>query len=180
MADRADPSGTVRPVTDTHLLRIGGDSREEVLRRLETGHVQLNELARTFLSLAPIDRTAPRTVQVTVRTVAALGLAQGATLPQVLRAARAVGLGPCPAEVGPALRLLLREQPDAPDRVMSQGRAPSGSLTVASDPLGEDDALPRGLYLRTVEGVDWLRGYRCDDEHLWSPEDAFVLQVLQA
>jgi hypothetical protein len=45
---------------------------------------------------------------------------------------------------------------------------------VASSPLDDADETPRGFYLRRVEGVPWLRGYRSGPGHVWSPEDLFV------
>jgi len=45
---------------------------------------------------------------------------------------------------------------------------------VASAPLAQDDETPKGFYLRRIEGVLWLRGYRSWPGHIWSPQDMFV------
>ena len=45
---------------------------------------------------------------------------------------------------------------------------------MVSVPLDEGYETPRGFYLRRIDGVLWLRGYRADAAHLWSPEDVFV------
>lgn len=85
----------------------------------------------------------------------------------------------CPPATGPYLRLAVTSQSQAPDSVLSAGRAPSGALHVLSAPLSEDHEYPKGFYLRVVDGVSWLRGYRCDDEYRLPPEAAMVLRVPQ-
>jgi hypothetical protein len=40
--------------------------------------------------------------------------------------------------------------------------------------LAQDESIPKGFYLRRIEGILWLRGYRSGPEHLYSPEDRFV------
>lgn len=82
----------------------------------------------------------------------------------------------CPAVTGPYLRLAMLDQVSAPDSVMSAGRAPTGSLTIAAEPLNEDQDYPKGFYLRTVDGIPWLRGYLCDDLHEFAQEDTFVFR----
>ena len=69
------------------------------------------------------------------------------------------------------------DQQTAPDSIMSKGRAPSGSITVASIPLREDDEYPKGFYLRVVDGVPWLRGYRCTEQHNWSADDWLLFRL---
>lgn len=106
-----------------------------------------------------------------------LGLSGGGTLAQIEAAAHRAGLAVCPPATGPYLRLLLTSQEAAPDSILSAGRPPSGALTVLSEPFnGGDPELPRGFYLRVVDGVSWLRGYRCDDDYVYSVGDEFVLR----
>lgn len=57
----------------------------------------------------------------------------------------------------------------------SAGRAPSGALHIASEPLSDDEAYPKGFYLRVVDGETWLRGFRCDDTYEWGPEQLLAL-----
>ena len=98
-------------------------------------------------------------MQIVERTVGGLGFPDGATLSQLFEAAAEHGLRPCPPATGPHLRLSTLGQEAAPDSIMSNGRAPSGSVTIASTPLRDDDEYPKGFYLRVVDGVPWLRGY---------------------
>lgn len=82
----------------------------------------------------------------------------------------------CPNITGPYLRLAMAGQKSSPDSVMSNGSAPSGSITVASASFDDDDVLPKGFYLRAVNGALWLRGYRATEGHIWSPDDCFAFR----
>ncbi|WP_051427295.1 hypothetical protein [Arthrobacter sp. H20] len=137
----------------------------------------MNVHAETLLKHDVFDDQAPRPVVITERTVAELGLPSGATLTQIFEVAQQQGLSLCPADTGPYLRMALNEQQASRDSVMSSGRAPEGGLTVAAEVLDEDPEYPKGFYLRVVKGRAWLRGYQCDDEHKWSPDDRFIFQL---
>lgn len=80
-------------------------------------------------------------------------------------------------DTAPYLRIILDEQVESYDSVMSSGTAPDGSLTVAAEALNKDHEYPKGFYLRVIDGQAWLRAYRCDDEHMWSPDDRFIFQL---
>lgn len=155
-------------------LQVGGSTRAALLQALRANDVSLNAHAETLLDHAVFDDDVSREITVIERTVGDLGLTHGATLPQIFAAARERGLELCPATTGPYLRLAMAVQESAPDSVMSAGRAPSGAVTIASAPLSDDVDYPKGFYLRVVDDRQWLRGYRCDDEHLWSPDDCFA------
>ncbi len=77
-------------------------------------------------------------------------------------AARTPSVELCPPATAPCLRLAMTSQPSAPDSVLSAS-------------LSEDDEHPKGCYLRVVDGVPWLWGFRCDDEHRWPPGATVVL-----
>lgn len=159
------------------VVTVGGVSREELLARLRSDGVLLNAHAETLIAGPGFDDVSGReVVSVTERSLIDLGLVDGASLSQIYARAGAHGLRLCPPVTGPYLRLAMREQASAPDAVLSSGRAPSGSLTVAASAPWNDDELPKGFYLRVIEGQTWLRGYRCDDEHIWSPDDRFVFR----
>ena len=158
-------------------LSVGGLSRPHLMSRLTSRGVLLNAHAKTLLEEAVFDKQTMRAVVVTERSVAGLGLPEGATLPEILEVAQEQGLLLCPADTGPYMRLALMEQATSPDSVMSSGSAPTGALTVAAEPLSEDNDYPKGFYLRVVNGRPWLRGYRCDNEHTWSPGDRFVFRL---
>ena len=159
-------------------LLVGGLSREALATKLSTHGILRNSHAETLLAEAAFDdASVAQNLVLVERTVAELGLVDGATLPQIFDAARAAGLLLCPANTGPYLRLAVTEQASAPDSVMSAGKAPAGSLTVACAVVSDDHEFPKGFYLRVIDGQPWLRGYRCDDEHVWSPDDRFAFQM---
>ena len=156
-------------------VTVGGLTRTELVDRLRRHGVGLNAHAETLLAHAVFDGPiAARTVVVAERSVADLGFSEGAGLSGILAAARQRGLLLCPLDTAPYLRLAMLGQSGSTDSVLSAGRAPQGSLTVASEPISDDDEVPKGFYLRVVDGQPWLRGYRCDDEHTWAPEDRLV------
>lgn len=165
-------------MTDPALqLLVGGLSRDELRQRLEASAIQLNAHAETLLEHSCFDERAPEVVTVTQRRVDDLSLPEGGTLPAVIAAALRQDLQLCPPETGPYLRLAMTSQPKAPDSVLSAGRVPTGALHVVSAPLSAYHEFPKGFYLRAVDGVSWLRGFRCDDEYVWPPESVIALRV---
>ncbi len=159
-------------------LTVGGLSRAQLLERLRSNGVRLNAHAETLLATDEFAQRPARSILLAERTVTQLGFPDGAPLSRIFEAARRDGYSLCPVDTAPYLRLEARGQPTSTGSVTSTGRAPDGALTVASDLLSDDDAYPKGFYLRTVGDEPWLRGYRCDDEHIWSPEDRFVFRVI--
>jgi hypothetical protein len=163
--------------TNSFNLRVGGLSREELMGALSSMGVLLNEHAETLFASVAFDERVGQDVVSVERTVGELGLTTGAVLSQIFAAAQKQELLLCPPDTGPYLRLAWRTQRTAPDSLMSSRRAPTGAVTVASAPLSEDDEYPKGFYLRVVDGRPWLRGYQCDGQHVWSPEDTFAFQL---
>lgn len=157
-------------------VQVGGLAREELRAALQARGVALNAHAETLLAHPVFDDRAGEPIVVVARTVAVLGEPDGATLPGVFAAAAAQGLRLCPPDTGPYLRLALTEQADSTDSVLSAGRAPADAITVASPPLDDDVDYPKGFYLRVVDGRPWLRGYRCDDLHVFAPSDRFAFR----
>ena len=104
-------------------------------------------------------------------------MTNGGTLPQLRQAVLAGGLAPCPPAVAPLLRLQTLDQVNAPDSVLRHSRAPDGSVHVLSPSLSEDPRVHRGFYLRVVDGSPWLRGFMCDDMHVFSGADRWVVCV---
>ena len=155
-------------------LDVGTLSRSALTAALSARGVGLNAHAEMLLAHETFAVTAPRPVRVVSLAVADLGLRDGAPLGQVFAAAEDRGMALLPAATGPYLRLAMVQQASAPDSVLSAGRAPTGALTVASQPLWDDDDLPKGFYLRTVDGRPWLRGYRCDQDYVWPPSAEFA------
>jgi hypothetical protein len=157
-------------------LYVGGMTRAELLDALAGAGVRLNEHAQTLLEGPAFEPRSADALEVAVRSVGELGLADGSVFADILDAAGGHGLAPCPPDTGPYLRLMVDDQASAPDRIMSTGRAPTGSITVATERLRPEESYPRGFYLRVLAGEPWLRGYRCSDDHPWSADDRFAFR----
>ena len=157
---------------------VGGLTKADLLQQLQTNAVSMNESAQRLFTSELFTTSDTRYLVTTVElTVRDLGFAQGATVAKIYERAGALGLCLCPLELGPHLRLQYLDQPEGywgmPSR---QHQAPSGSITVASENLSEDDDFPKGFYLRCIKGVLWLRGYRSGPEHVWEPDDLFIFR----
>lgn len=155
---------------------MGGLTKLELIQELQRNAILMNEAAeRLFASehfMISETRYAVTTVELTVRD---LGLPQGATIAEIHARAETLGLGLCPLELGPHLRLQYLDQPEGYwEQPVRQHQAPSGSITITSEKLAEGDNFPKGFYLRRIKGELWLRGYRSGPEHIWEPDDHFV------
>lgn len=157
-------------------VRIGGMSKAQLLRGLREQNVQLNNAAEALFEdrrFTTIDRQ--RLVEIVAPSVAELGFSEGATYGQLIARANESGWSECPRELGPHLRLQFLDQSEvAHGTPTTQGRAPPGSITVASPSLDDTDETPKGFYLRRVDGALWLRGYWSWSGHIWSPGDVLV------
>lgn len=156
---------------DVRPVRIGGRSPAELLADLAAAGVELNTHARTLLASERFVTAArPQLLTVLTLRVRELGFAEGAPMAAICARALAQGLALCPVELGPHFRLQYPDQPEGLiGQPLTQQQAPPGSITVVSAPLLDDDDFPKGFYLRRMEGVLWLRGYRSDAEHRWDP-----------
>lgn len=166
------------PATPPRVRRIGigGVDRSQLLARLASARVQLNDFARTLFADERFTTSATATtVEVVTLSVAELGFGDGATIDRIVERAASRGLGLCPMELGPHFRLQYLDQPEGSlGFPATQHRAPPGSITVASAPLCDDDDVPKGFYLRRIDGVLWLRGYRSWPGHVSRPDDVFA------
>ena len=159
-------------------VRIGAATRGELLARLQATRIGLNPAALALFDDKRFTTdTTPSAIDTVRRSVASLGWPGGATLAQLLASAAGQGLSACPLELGPHLRLQYTDQPEgAVGQPATRHRAPPGSITVVSWPLSDDEAVPKGFYLRRIDGVLWLRGYRAPAAHVWSRDDILLFQ----
>ena len=162
--------------TIVRIVRVGGLSKSESIAELQRNSIQLNEYARNLFALSGFTTAPAASRLATVELVVAhLGFLRGATTGQIHERAAELGLTLCPLELGPHLRLQYLDQPEGHlGHPPSKHRAPPGSITVASRPLTDDVDTPKGFYLRRIDGVLWLRGYRCAPDDIWRPEDRLV------
>lgn len=155
------------------VVTIGGLSKAELLAQLQGNAILLNEAAERLFASDQFTTAqtchALTTVELTVRD---LGFPHGATTAVIYASAAALGLGLCPLELGPHLRLQYLDQPEGYwGQPLRQHQAPSGSITIASAPLTQDDDFPKGFYLRRIKGELWLRGYCAGPDHVWEADD---------
>ncbi len=145
------------------------------MRKLHDAHIHLNQHAVTLLSNDLVTSSEVTHTDIYIASVRDIGFTNGATLPQVTERVMALGYQSCMLELAIYLRLIYTTQPAANVDNNSSG-APQGSLTVLSKPLRADDEYPKGLYLRNIDDQLWLRGYRCSNDHVWSPDDMFLFR----
>jgi len=157
-------------------VQLGDLSKLALLEALAARQVQLNPMARElFESAAFPEGSAGSVLNLVAVTVAELGFADGATMPELLSQAERLGLRPCPVETAPFFRLqYLDQSEDQMGQTQIKGQAPPGALTVIAPSLDTNPDFPKGFYLRKAEGCLWLRGYRSDDLHRWSASDCLV------
>ena len=162
-------------------LSVGGMSKPELLAALHANHIQLNEAALVLFACDQFITSETVSNITTVELcVANFGYARGATMTQIQERVVEFGLALCPVELGPHFRLQFLDQPECYlGYPPSQHRAPPGSITILSRELAEDESVPKGFYLRRIDGTLWLRGYRSGGEHIWSPEDRLLLCLPQ-
>lgn len=145
---------------------------EEILRK---NGIQTNHYAEEYFAHPAFPTEEAEDITVRILSLRELGFAEGATLPQIFSRLPQWQLEPCPANTGLFLRLAWKEQPASQDAVLSRHAAPDAAVTVLSESLERDDAFPKGLYLRNVEGTLWLRGYICDAEYCFPPDAMFAM-----
>ncbi|MDF2038353.1 helicase [Cytobacillus oceanisediminis] len=160
----------------TRTVEVGGLAKSQLLQKLQQYSILMNEYGERLFAddrFTTSDRVSSlKTVELTVMN---LGFHDGATTEQLFKRARSLGLELCPHELGPHLRLKYLDQPEGfSGNTTKQQQAPTGSITIASEILTEDDDFPKGFYLRRINGVLWLRGYIADHLHVWNPEDRFI------
>jgi hypothetical protein len=159
----------------TRTIEVGGLTNLQLFQSLQQNSILMNKYAERLLSDGKFTTSETKyrlnMVQLTVKD---LGYSNGATLPQIYERAIELGLELCPLELGPFLRLAYLDQPEGDTGHNSKHQAPSGSITVASEIVSEDDEFPKGFYLRKINGELWLRGYIADQLHIWKPSDHFI------
>lgn len=148
-----------------------------ILALLEKERILLNKYAKQYIRHPGFRTEEAGEIDVVLGSLSELGLPKGGRYQDIFTEARRRGLCPCRPSGGLFLRLFCRSQAQSKNNELSGAhRAPEGAVTVLSPFLEPANSFPKGLYLRNVGGALWLRGYLCDDAHLWSPEDVFALE----
>lgn len=157
-------------------LEYGGLSKNDLLIRLNSSGILLNDFAITILSndLFKVSNQ-KKQISLFVTSIKEMGFSEGATIEEIKKNMKNYELSECPLEIAPYLRLYLNNQEEIKEERVNQ--SPAGSLTIFSNPLLKDDDFPKGFYLRKIDGKLWLRGYRCSLDYIWNPDDKLVFQL---
>lgn len=157
-------------------VEVGGHTKGELIEKLQQSSILINEFGERLLADDKFATSKTKYIVQTVElTVGNLGFPEGATTSLIFKRAIEFGLELCPIELGPYLRLQYLDQPEGySGNPLPKHQAPTGSITIASEVLSEDDDFPKGFYLRRINDVLWLRGYLADHLHVWNPEDHFI------
>ncbi|MHC0036943.1 helicase [Pseudoneobacillus sp. C159] len=160
----------------TRIVEVGGLTKSQLIQKLQQYSIMMNEYGEKLFANEQFSTSEKKYSLDTVElTVGNLGFPEGATMVQIYQRASELGLELCPLELGPHLRLEYLDQPEGHSGNPAQHQAPSGSITIASEILTDDEDFPKGFYLRKINGVLWLRGYRADYHlHVWNPNDLFI------
>jgi len=143
-------------------VEIGTCQNVEFLRRaLEESDAWVGRCARDILNRAKLSKSR-QSLGLVVLSVRELGFPRGAQLQDIYRAADSQGLGLCPAEVGPQLRL---QYPDQPNGEL---------LEIAMEPIRDSVG---GLNLFSVRRFDegrWLSSIGGRPDRFWDADRRFV------
>ncbi len=153
-------------------------SKDKIKALLEEYEVFTNRYAETYFSHTAFVTETAVNMSVLIVSLAELGFENGATLNEILRkVSESAEFEPCPPNAGLFLRFAWKDQPESRNSVLrGTHEAPDLSVTVLSEPLEKDDSFPKGLYLRNVDGKNWLRGYVCDSEYRFPRESLFAIK----
>ncbi|WP_331240286.1 hypothetical protein [Lacticaseibacillus paracasei] len=156
-------------------INVDGHTKKELRQALNRANVQLNPHGESLFD-DPRFTVSPQAHPETVVfvTVADLGFPNGANLPTIFQKAESIGWQLCPLELAVYLRLQWQGQEKSTNNILHKHEAPQGAVTVASPVIDPDPNHPKGFYLRNIDGQLWLRGYICDDEYVFYPEDRFA------
>lgn len=160
----------------TRTVEVGGLSKSQLIQKLKQYSILMNEYGEKLFTADNFTTSDKKySLQTVELTVGDLGFPDGANTDRIFKRAEELGLKLCPLELGPYLRMVYLDQTEGySEDSLQQQQAPSGSITIASEKLTEDDNFPKGFYLRRINGVLWLRGYRADHLHIWNPNDHFI------
>ena len=162
----------------TKTIEVGGLSKAELFQKLQQSSISLNLYGEKLLFDDRFTTSGiSYRVEIVELSVRDLGFQFGATLPEIYKKAKELGLQLCPPELGPYLRLEYVDQGEGNSGNLSlKNEAPSGSVTIASEIVSDEESFPKGFYVRKVDGVLWLRGYVADNLHIWNPDNRFIFK----
>lgn len=151
---------------------------EQSLRMLKERGILTNRYAEQYISHPSFSAKEPGELTAAIISLKESGLENGASLDELFRYIRGTQFSPCPADTGFFLRLAWTDQPQSQNSVLTGTHSsPESAVTVLSEMPERDEAFPRGLYLRNVDGSLWLRGYVCDSAYRFPADALFAFEM---
>jgi hypothetical protein len=145
-------------------ITIGGITKEQLLQRLSEAGIQFNQYANVLFDHPQFSPSAVvEKVKLVKAPLSALELSDTCSFEEFSNRVSELGLKLCPLYLAAFLRLDYLDQADGP------------YLTIASNKPEIDENFPNGFYLRNVENVLWLRGYKADGFDGWPGTNEFIL-----
>lgn len=154
--------------------------KDQISTVLKANNIRINEYAKAYMNHSAFQTEEMRSqITLVLCSLQELGLKNGAVYADIFSRASELGLYPCQPSTGLFLRLSYLNQAQSRNSILSgTHHSPDSAVTVLSEFLEEDDNFPKGLYLRNVDGILWLRGYICDKAYKWSFEDVFAFEKI--
>ena len=160
-------------------LKAAPFPKNQIPRKLEEHNIFVNQYAEEFFAHPTFSTEHTGEMTIAVAALREIGLENGATLKEIFRHIEKRYLKPCPANTGLFLRIAWKNQPESQNSILSGTHdSPEKAVVVLSEIMEKDDAFPKGLYLRNVDGRLWLRGYVCDSEYRFSGNDLFAFEKI--
>ena len=159
-------------------IKVGGHSANALRDMLSNRGIELNDFATRYMNDLRYSVSVISTeIDIKFVTVEELGFAEGGTFNDIKAAAARAGLELCPADTALYLRMALADQEQTEGSVLTIGDCPQGAITVASRPFSNIPGIHRGFYLRNAVGSLWVRGYECDEGHVWPAVSMFAFAI---
>ena len=158
-------------------LKANPFPKNQILKKLEKHDILINQYAEEFFAHPTFSTEHTKEMTIAIASLREIGLENGATLNEIFQQTEKTCFKPCPSNTGLFLRIQWKNQPQSQNSILSgTHHSPEQSVVVLSEIIESDDAFPKGLYLRNVDGRLWLRGYVCDSEYRFSCNDLFAFK----
>ena len=149
--------------------------KKQISHELKMHNILINRYAEAFFAHPAFLTEIASEMTVVITSLWEIGLENGATLNEIFRHIEKCDFKPCPPNTGLFLRFTWENQPKSQNSILSGMHcSPEQAVVVLSEQIEADDAFPKGLYLRNVDGSLWLRGYVCDSDYRFSGNDLFA------
>jgi hypothetical protein len=151
--------------------------KNQILNKLKAHNILINQYAGEFFVHPTFSTEHTREMTIAIASLREIGLENGGTLNEIFQQIEKICFKPCPTNTGLFLRFAWKNQQQSQNSILSGTHSsPEQAVVVLSELIERDDAFPKGLYLRNVDGRLWLRGYVCDSEYRFSGNDLFAFE----